>query len=115
MQNYAIIENGTVSNIVVATQDFASEQGWILGETARIGDTWDGVSFVTPPQPKIDTELQWALVRSDRNGRLDGCDWTQLPDAPADAAVWAVYRQALRDITTQADPFAIVWPESPSQ
>jgi len=44
--------------------------------------------------------------------RLANCDWTQLPDVPVDADAWSVYRQALRDVTTQADPFAIVWPES---
>jgi hypothetical protein len=60
-------------------------------------------------------EHQWAHVRSDRNARLSASDWTQLPDAPVDAAAWAAYRQALRDITTQTDPFAIVWPEGPSQ
>jgi hypothetical protein len=32
-------------------------------------------------------------------------------DASADAATWAAYRQALRDITTQANPFNITWPE----
>jgi hypothetical protein len=60
------------------------------------------------------TDIQWERVRSDRNSRLAACDWTQLPDASADAAAWATYRQALRDITTQADPFAIVWPVKPS-
>lgn len=59
------------------------------------------------------TEAQWNNVRADRNKRLVDSDWTQLPDAPVDAAVWAIYRQALRDVTTQADPFAIVWPEQP--
>ena len=57
---------------------------------------------------------QWNVVRAERNKLLADCDWTQLPDAPVDAASWATYRQALRDITTQANPFAIVWPESPS-
>lgn len=57
---------------------------------------------------------QWEVIRADRNQRLVDCDWTQLPDAPTDATAWAVYRQALRDITTQADPFNIVWPILPS-
>lgn len=61
----------------------------------------------------VATERQWEAVRADRNKRLVDSDWTQLPDAPVDAAVWATYRQALRDVTTQADPFAIVWPEQP--
>ena len=54
---------------------------------------------------------QWAVVRAERNKLLADCDWTQLPDASADAAAWAVYRQALRDITSQVNPFNIVWPE----
>jgi hypothetical protein len=54
---------------------------------------------------------QWDVVRAERNKLLADCDWTQLPDAPVDAAAWAAYRQALRDITSQANPFNIVWPE----
>lgn len=56
---------------------------------------------------------RWAMVRADRNAFLAACDWTQLPDAPVDATAWAAYRQALRDITDQPDPFNIVWPEPP--
>ena len=56
---------------------------------------------------------QWESVRSQRKTKLVGCDWTQLPDAPVDAAAWAEYRQALRDITNQPDPFNIVWPKPP--
>jgi len=57
---------------------------------------------------------QWTVIRAERNKLLAESDWTQLPDAPVDAAAWATYRQALRDITTEANPFAIVWPESPT-
>jgi hypothetical protein len=57
---------------------------------------------------------QWNVIRAERNKLLVESDWTQLPDAPVDAAAWATYRQALRDVTDQANPFAIVWPESPS-
>jgi hypothetical protein len=57
---------------------------------------------------------QWTVIRAERNKLLVASDWTQLPDAPVDAAAWATYRQALRDVTDQANPFAIVWPESPS-
>lgn len=60
------------------------------------------------------TDAQWSAIRSDRNQRLADSDWTQLPDAPTDAAAWTVHRQALRDITTQSDPFNIVWPTPPS-
>lgn len=56
---------------------------------------------------------RWDFIRSERNKLLADCDWTQLPDARVNTAIWALYRQALRDITTQADPFNIVWPEQP--
>ena len=53
-------------------------------------------------------------VRDDRNKRLADCDWTQLADSPVDKAVWATYRQELRDIT-KADgfPWTMVWPVKP--
>jgi hypothetical protein len=53
-------------------------------------------------------------VREDRNKRLAESDWTQLIDATVDKQVWAVYRQALRDIT-KADgfPWSMVWPVKP--
>jgi hypothetical protein len=56
---------------------------------------------------------RWEAVRIERNARLAASDWTQLPDAPVDAAAWAEYRQELRDITSQDDPFNIVWPSEP--
>ena len=59
------------------------------------------------------TEAQWNAVRALRNTKLENCDWTQLPDAPVDATAWAAYRQELRDITTQTDPFNITWPQEP--
>ena len=60
------------------------------------------------------TESQWAYIRNERNFKLMRCDWTQLPDAKLTdekKSEWSTYRQALRDITLQADPFNITWPE----
>lgn len=55
-----------------------------------------------------------ARVRSRRNGLLAECDWTQINDAPVNQQAWAVYRQALRDITAQVDfPFNVTWPTAP--
>lgn len=53
MVNYAIIEGGKVTNIVVADQTLATENGWIDATGARIGDTWNGASFVPPPGPSV--------------------------------------------------------------
>jgi hypothetical protein len=44
-------------------------------------------------------ETAATAVRLKRTELLADTDWTQLADAPADAATWATYRQALRDIT----------------
>ena len=53
-------------------------------------------------------------VRNSRTEMLKDSDWTQIADSTADKAVWATYRQALRDITGQAGfPWTITWPESP--
>ena len=57
---------------------------------------------------------QAASVRADRNRRIAECDWTQLPDSPVDKTTWAVYRQALRDITAQTGfPWDVEWPVQP--
>lgn len=60
------------------------------------------------------TEQKAAAVRLERNQRLAECDWTQLADAPVDAAVWATYRQALRDVPDQTGfPWNVTWPMKP--
>ena len=57
---------------------------------------------------------QATAIRATRATKLAECDWTQVEDAPVDKAVWATYRQALRDITTQSGfPWTVTWPEQP--
>ena len=57
---------------------------------------------------------QASAVRATRKEKLAECDWTQVADAPVDKAVWATYRQALRDITAQEGfPWTITWPDAP--
>jgi hypothetical protein len=73
------------------------------------------VSDLSADESAAKVGAQWNVIRAERNKLLVESDWTQLPDAPVDAAAWATYRQALRDITTEANPFAIVWPQGPSQ
>lgn len=54
-------------------------------------------------------------IRADRNSRLAQSDWTQGKDIPeATSTAWATYRQALRDIPTQAGfPYNVTWPQEP--
>ena len=57
---------------------------------------------------------QASAVRKSRGDKLADSDWTQVADAPVDKAVWATYRQALRDITTQDGfPWTVTWPDAP--
>lgn len=83
----------------------------------QIDGVWTQVWVESPAsEAEISARVteRWFDVRAERNSRLAACDWTQLADATVDAAAWAAYRQALRDLPqTQADPFNIVWPTSP--
>ncbi len=59
---------------------------------------------------------QWRAVRRARDGLLQASDWSVVRATEAGQATapqWRTYRQALRDITAQADPFNITWPASP--
>jgi len=74
------------------------------------------VTPATPEQIAERTTAKAADVRGERNQRLANCDWTQLPDAPVDRAEWAVYRQQLRDVTSQPGfPWTITWPTEPTK
>lgn len=87
---------------------------------------WDGAKVVPKPtapsrnhdfdyrtkQWVANPDKAWAAVRAERNKRLAASDWTQLGDV--NDAAWLTYRQALRDITTQSNPFAITWPVAPA-
>ena len=58
----------------------------------------------------------WADVRARRDALLAATDWrvTRALERSERLDVdWSVYRQALRDITLQADPFTVVWPAEP--
>jgi hypothetical protein len=71
------------------------------------------VSDLDADEAAAKIEAQWVIIRAERNAALVASDWTQLPDVAVDTAVWSEYRQALRDITTQPDPFNIIWPVKP--
>lgn len=73
---------------------------------------WDGFKWVELP-PDLEADSKDVRVKRDR--LLKKTDWTQVADAPVDQAAWAAYRQALRDVTTQAGfPNTVVWPVAPS-
>jgi len=65
-------------------------------------------------QPSIDN--QWNCIKIARNSRLVESDWTcSVTDyVVANKSDWIAYRQALRTITEQPNPFRLVWPTMPS-
>lgn len=88
------------------------------GPALLIGGVWTQNYIVTDldaEEAAAKTEVQWNVIRAERDVKLAACDWTQVADAPVDAAAWADYRQTLRDLPqAQTDPFNIVWPEPPA-
>lgn len=95
-------------------------QNHIEGTPALIDGVWTQTWIVTDAtreQIAERTAEKASMVRADRNQRLSACDWTQLADAPltnTSTAAWAAYRQALRDLSTQAGfPWSITWPTPP--
>ena len=94
------------------TEKLASVTPYIEGNTVYT----IAVEPLTPEEIEANTESQWAKIRNQRDTLLAACDWTQLPDVPLDTEqkqAWVVYRQALRDVTSQADPYNIEWPVAP--
>lgn len=97
--------------VITATQ-IVEEQTPIFsnGEWTQVWSVRD----MTQEESDAMTAGQAASVRAERNAKLAASDWTQVIDAPVDQAAWATYRQALRDITSQAGfPWDIQWPAQP--
>jgi hypothetical protein len=121
--------SGPLEDLEVNTPDgCAILQGMYSAEDYYV-DVSTNTVVAMPPQPStyhvfnyanktwVDVRTvdeQWAIVRSERDRYLVASDWTQLPDVEITSKTqWATYRQALRDITDQPDPFNIVWPTPP--
>ena len=61
-------------------------------------------------------ELKWQEIREQRNVLLTECDWTQFQDSPITGSKlteWQTYRQQLRDLTNNDNPFTLEWPAQP--
>jgi hypothetical protein len=93
------------------------------------GLTWDTVKGVQDGEEvtlvedsvKVQARLdaQWASVRTQQKQKLQESDWTcsvidPPPEILSQRDEWIVYRQNLRDVTNQTDPFNIIWPTPPS-
>lgn len=73
-------------------------------------------TFIEEPRTQKEIDARWEAVRVHRKKLLMASDWTQMADVtlePSAAAAVTAYRQALRDVTDQADPFNLTWPTPP--
>lgn len=94
---------------------------YVLGPTFTEYTDAEGVTHTAAEQEAAyraqKDEEQAKSVRADRDRRLAESDWTQVADVPfseAKKAEWAAYRQALRDVPTQAGfPWNVEWPVKP--
>ncbi len=93
---------------------------WIdCDDTVTTNHTYVDGQFVDPVE--WSDEYQWREIRIRRDALLNQSDWSQSSDAPVDAAAWATYRQALRDMPSNVsdpapvynDPTHSAWPLKP--
>ena len=118
MRRYgAKVQDGTVTEVLVLADGSKGDEALTAfglveqaGVRPGVGWSWDGEQFAPPPPPPA----TWDSIRAERDALLAASDWTQVADAPVDAAAWATYRQQLRDIPQDfASPADVVWPAVP--
>lgn len=120
MQKYAVIENNKVINIALASQDVASERGWILvSDDAAIGwDYIDGKFIDNRPQSDY-TEIN----RQQAMSILQETDWVELhsvSDSTNDVYLSNVndflsYRSVIRSIAVNPPNQQIEFPQKPQE
>lgn len=104
-----------VITVTIPTHDSVT-QYVIEGAPSIVAGVWTQTWQVIDYQPdEMEQRIRekWSDIRDTRNELLAASDWTQLADAPVDPFAWITYREALRDITLQADPFNLTWPVAP--
>ena len=90
-------------------------KGAIVLVNDRWEESWDVVAL-TDNEIAVLTNAKADKVRAERNRLLVECDWTQYKDISDEvSALWAPYRQQLRDITLQDGfPFNVEFPVKPA-
>lgn len=96
-----------------ATQKLNSVTAFIDGDYVK---EYEVVNLTADEKTAVDN-IHWNKIREERTQKLKDSDWTQTSDSPlsnSKKTEWQTYRQALRDITTQSDPFNITWATEPT-
>ena len=91
-------------------------QAWVerdmFSDTTEDGVTTTKAEHEAAYQAQVDADAA-ERVRSERNQKLKDTDWMGMSDVTM-SADWATYRQALRDVPSQAGfPNTITWPTEP--
>mgnify|MGYP001213767947 FL=1 len=71
------------------------------------------VETCTDEEKAANIANQWIGIRKERNKKLKDTDWRASSDLTL-SDDWKTYRQSLRDVPTQSDPWNITWPTEPS-
>ena len=98
--------------VIISEEDY---QAYVQEQGKWLRDLVTGQRVPAPPPPPPTRDVLLVGIRAERDRRLAACDWTVLPDSaltPEKRAVWAVYRQILRDFPQSCDPLNPVWPIS---
>lgn len=121
IKRYAVIEDGIVVNVAVATPEYAESQGWVEHVNGvGIGYGYSDGNFFPILRPR-NIEQEWIDVRRQRDQLLVESDpivsipdrWSLLTQEKQQE--WLDYRQLLRDIPqTYEDPKDIIWPVKPT-
>lgn len=126
IKKYAVIENNTVINIVLADPVSSNVSGWLEVTNdipgLAIGSKYENGTFTRTLLPQIErtVEEKWDAIRNRRNQLLIESDVYVLPDlwasyTPEQQRDWSQYRQTLRDIPQNySNPDGVIWPVPPS-
>lgn len=93
---------------------YRSTQGEVVAMPPRPSPSHDFNYTTTQWVPN--PAAAWDAVRRQRARTLAESDWRVTRAAESGEPMplaWTTYRQALRDVTLQSDPFNIVWPVAP--
>ena len=125
-ENGFLVQQGTFNHLIEA-QMFREQ----FGESFHEGNPPKHSAFVSLPSQRHrwhvpteawveippDADELWATVRFKRDNLIAETDWRATRSVVEKRRLhpaWAVYQQALRDITLQPDPANISWPEPPT-
>lgn len=123
--NYAVVENSVVINVVLAEPDFAQAQGWIeLVGDAGIGWKYIDGQFISPkPIHPTPEEIQ-AQNKAQAESLLKATDWTATMDVGnpqyrnpylKNQNEFLTYRAQLCNIALNPPSTVVEWPTEPEE